>query len=391
MKNVRFGMIGVGNMGSSYARWLTGDRVPGASLGAVCDIDPARKAWCRDNLPDSVHFFDHYIDLMDSGLCDAVLVVVPHYLHPEIAINGLRRNLHVLVDKPAGIYARQIRAMNEEAARHDDLVFGMMFNQRMNPLYRRVKSIIDNGTIGPIRRVSWMITSWWRTQKYYDSSDWRATWWGEGGGVLVNQAPHQLDLLQWLCGMPVRIQAHLKYGSQRDITVEDDVTAYLEFDNGATGTFITCTHDALGTDLLEIHGDSGKIIIENSAKVTVRKLFKPEQELNKQLDFAQSMALVNGKSGERYFDEESFEEPENWEKQHIDVLINFTDAVLNGTELVAPGSDGIDAVQIANAMFLSDWLDESVALPVDEELFIKYLKQRIADEPGARPVSIEIK
>ena len=236
MEKVRFGVIGIGNMGTSHSGWLVGNRIEGAELTAVCDIDEKRREWAKENLPGTVTVYDDYKKLLDSGKIDAVIIAVPHYLHPEIAIEALKRNIHTMVEKPAGVYVSQIRKMNEEAEKHPDVKFAMMFNQRTNPLYQKVKEILDAGTIGNLRRVSWIITSWWRTQKYYDSSAWRATWAGEGGGVLVNQAPHQLDLLQWLCGMPSLMEAHLKYGSHRNITVEDDVTAYFEYPNGATGT-----------------------------------------------------------------------------------------------------------------------------------------------------------
>lgn len=380
MNKVRYGMIGVGNMGTSHCGWLVNNRIEDACLTAVCDIDEGRRNWAKENLPADVKIYDNYLDLLDSGVVDAVVIAVPHYLHPEMAIAALERNLHVMVEKPAGVYVNQIKEMNAAAAKKPELVFGMMFNQRMNPLYQKVKAILEEGTIGNIRRVSWMITSWWRTQKYYDSSAWRATWAGEGGGVLVNQAPHQLDLLQWLCGMPINMQAHLKYGSHRDITVEDDVTAYFEYENGASGTFITCTHDALGTDRLEIHGDNGKIIITDSKTVMVKKLNKPEEVLNRELDFRQMLALVKGQTGEKLYTEESFECPENWDQQHIDVLINFTGAILRGEPLIAPGDEGVKAVEIANAMFLSDWLGRTVEMPVDGDLFYEKLQERVKKE-----------
>lgn len=384
MNPVRYGIVGIGNMGTSHAGWLIDGKVKGAVLTAVCDICPERKKWAEENVPIDIAFYSNYLELLDSKKIDAVLIAVPHYLHPTIAIEALKRDIHTLVEKPAGVYTKQIREMNEMAKTKPELVFGMMFNQRMNPLYQRVKEIMDSGTIGDIRRVNWLITSWWRTQKYYDSSEWRATWWGEGGGVLVNQAPHQLDLMQWLCGMPAKMRGYLQYGSQRHITVEDDVTAYFEYPNGATGAFITCTHDALGTDRLEIHGDNGKIIIDNSAKVTVKKLRKPEAVYNQELDFRQVLALVRGQGGEKLYDEESFECPEQWDVQHIDVLINFTDAILNGAALIAPGADGINAVTLSNAMHLSSWLGKEVSIPFDEDLFYNELQKRIAEEKAAK-------
>ncbi len=383
MENVRYGVIGIGNMGTSHSGWLAGGKIPGATLTAVCDIDEKRRAWAKENLPE-VAVFEDYKELLDSKLVDAVIIAVPHYLHPEMAIEALKRNINTMVEKPAGVYASQIREMNAEAEKHPDVKFAMMFNQRTNPLYQKVKEILDAGTIGELRRVTWIITSWWRTQKYYDSSAWRATWAGEGGGVLVNQAPHQLDLLQWLCGMPSLMEAHLKYGSHRDITVEDDVTAYFEYPNGATGTFITCTHDALGTDRLEIHGDNGKIIITDSKCVTVKKMDKPEDVWNHELDFRQMLALVKGQTQQKLYTEETFECPENWDQQHIDVLINFTNAIAKGEELIAPGAEGIKAVEIANAMFLSDWLGHAVTIPVDDELFYAKLQEKVQEEKNRK-------
>lgn len=383
MENVRYGVIGIGNMGTSHSGWLAGGKIPGATLTAVCDIDEKRRAWAKENLPE-VAVFEDYKELLDSSLVDAVIIAVPHYLHPEMAIESLKRNINTMVEKPAGVYASQIREMNAEAEKHPDVKFAMMFNQRTNPLYQKVKEILDAGTIGELRRVTWIITSWWRTQKYYDSSAWRATWAGEGGGVLVNQAPHQLDLLQWLCGMPSLMEAHLKYGFHRDITVEDDVTAYFEYPNGATGTFITCTHDALGTDRLEIHGDNGKIIITDSKCVTVKKMDKPEDVWNHELDFRQMLALVKGQTQQKLYTEETFECPENWDQQHIDVLINFTNAIAKGEELIAPGAEGIKAVEIANAMFLSDWLGHAVTIPVDDELFYEKLQEKVQEEKNRK-------
>ena len=383
MENVRYGVIGIGNMGTSHSGWLAGGKIPGATLTAVCDIDEKRRAWAKENLPE-VAVFEDYKELLDSSLVDAVIIAVPHYLHPEMAIESLKRNINTMVEKPAGVYASQIREMNAEAEKHPDVNIAMMFNQRTNPLYQKVKEILDAGTIGELRRVTWIITSWWRTQKYDDSSAWRATWAGEGGGVLVNQAPHQLDLLQWLCGMPSLMEAHLKYGSHRDITVEDDVTAYFEYPNGATGTFITCTHDALGTDRLEIHGDNGKIIITDSKCVTVKKMDKPEDVWNHELDFRQMLALVKGQTQQKLYTEETFECPENWDQQHIDVLINFTNAIAKGEELIAPGAEGIKAVEIANAMFLSDWLGHAVTIPVDDELFYAKLQEKVQEEKNRK-------
>lgn len=380
MNKVRFGMIGVGNMGTSHCGWLVNNRIEGACLSAVCDIDEGRRNWARENLPADVKIYDNYLDLLDSGLVDAVVIAVPHYLHPEMAIAALERDLHVMVEKPAGVYVNQIKEMNAAAARKPQLVFGMMFNQRMNPLYQKIKEIMDSGRLGGLRRVTWIITTWWRPQKYYEQSSWRATWQGEGGGVLANQAPHQVDLLQWICGMPGKVRGYLRYGSHRNITVEDDVTAYMEFPNGGTGVFISCTHDVLGSDRLEILCDKGKIYVENSTKATVKVLEESETEMNARMDFEDAKRLVRGGKLKDICSEETFEFPDLWGIQHQQVTENFAGAILHKTPLVAPGSEGIRGLTLANAMYLSDWLGKEVEIPFDGDLFLDELHKKIEEE-----------
>ena len=313
MDQVRFGIIGIGTMGSNHAKWMEEGKIRGAVLSAVCDISPERVQWAQENLKETVAVFTDYKELIASGKVDAVLIATPHYFHPVIAVEALEAGLHTLVEKPAGVYTKAVEAMNETAARHPELVFGMMFNQRMNPLYQKIKEIMDSGRLGGLRRVTWIITTWWRPQKYYEQSSWRATWQGEGGGVLANQAPHQVDLLQWICGMPGKVRGYLRYGSHRNITVEDDVTAYMEFPNGGTGVFISCTHDVLGSDRLEILCDKGKIYVENSTKATVKVLEESETEMNARMDFEDAKRLVRGGKLKDICSEETFEFPDLWE------------------------------------------------------------------------------
>lgn len=390
---VRVGIIGIGQQGSMYSSVVAHGKlmgndigtVEGMELGAVCDISPERKTWAAETIPN-VPFFTDYIEMMDSGLVDAVFVVVPHYLHPEMAIEAMKRNLHVLVDKPAGVYTKQVKEMNEFAATKSELKFAMMFNQRMNPLYIKLKEIMDSGVIGEIRRTNWMITTWWRPEGYYQMSEWRATWGGEGGGVLINQAPHQIDLWQWLCGMPTKVLAKASYGSQRNIAVEDDVTALVEYANGATGSFITCVHDLMGTDRFEILGDKGKIVVDGSKKITLKVLNEPEQEISKNLSFDDMKQLfMGGGIGDRVT-ESTFEFDDQWGIQHKDVMKNFASAILNDTPLVAHGSEGINALSITNAMHLSSWLGEEVSLPIDEDLYFAKLQEKI-DEETAKKVN----
>ncbi|MEH7276556.1 Gfo/Idh/MocA family protein, partial [Neobacillus vireti] len=290
MADVRLGIIGLGAEGGMYANLITEGKVKNMVIGAICDNDPAKKQVAEEKYP-GVPFYDNYIDMMESGDVDAVVTTVPHYLHPEMGIEALKRNLHALVEKPAGVYTKQVKELNDFAATKPELKFAIFFNQRTNPLYKKLKELIDNGEIGSLRSTNWIITTWWRPQGYYNQSEWRATWGGEGGGVLVNQAPHQIDLLQWICGMPKKVYAKLNFGYQRDIAVEDDVTAVFDYGNGATGVFVTKTHDVVGTDRLEIHGDKGKIVVDDSKKITIKRLKQSENEMSNSMDMSDVMKL----------------------------------------------------------------------------------------------------
>ena len=264
-KAVRYGIIGLGVQGSMYLlKIFDKGEAKNAYVSAACDINPAKIEKAKEQTSNAyIVYFDDYNKMLDSGLCDAVLVEVPHYQHPEIVIECLKRGIHVICEKPAGVYTKQVKEMMA-AAEKSDALFGMMFNQRTNCTYRKMREMIMNGDIGEIQRVTWIITNWYRTQFYYDSGDWRATWEGEGGGVLFNQCPHQLDLVQWVVGMsPKSVRGFCKYGQWHNIEVEDDVTAYLEYENGATGAFITTTGEAPGTNRFEVSGTKGKLLCEN--------------------------------------------------------------------------------------------------------------------------------
>lgn len=377
---VRLGIIGLGQQGGAYAKFITDGLVPNMVIGAIADIDPKKRELAASTYPD-VPVYDDYIALLESGDVDAVVTCVPHFLHPEMGIETLKRNIHALVEKPAGVYTKQVKELNEFAASKPELSFGIMFNQRNNPLYIKLKEIVDNGEIGAIRRSNWIITNWWRPQGYYNSSAWRATWGGEGGGVLVNQAPHQLDLWQWICGVPQSVYSKVSYGFRRDIAVEDEVTAVADYGNGVTGVFVTATHDIVGTDRFEILGDQGKIVVENSKTATVTRLVKPERELSDGMGMEDVMKLFTGQlNPAELYTTEVIEFESAWGAQHSGVLENFAANILDGTPLLAPGSDGIKGVRLANAIHLSSWTGTEVGLDFDEDLFLAELNKRIATE-----------
>ncbi|MEQ3551674.1 Gfo/Idh/MocA family oxidoreductase [Pseudonocardia nematodicida] len=377
-RKVRLGIIGLGTQGGLYAGFLADGTVPNMELGAIADTDPEKRAAAgKYGVPV---YADHHA-LLASGEVDAVVTTVPHYLHPEIGIAALEAGVHALVEKPAGVYTGQVAELNAVAARHPELTYAIMFNQRNNPLYQRIKQIVDDGEIGRIRRTNWLITTWWRPQGYYEQSEWRATWGGEGGGVLVNQAPHQLDLWQWICGVPESVYAKVAYGFRRDIAVEDEVTAVVDYGDGATGTFVTATHDLAGTDRLEILGDQGKIVVDRSKTATVTRLVKDEREISDSMATDDVRKLFKGEMDPtQFYSQEVVEFESAWGAQHRGVLENFAANILDGTPLLAPGSDGMHGVRLANAIHLSSWLGREVPLDFDEDVYLAELNERIRAE-----------
>ncbi|MGW7162981.1 Gfo/Idh/MocA family protein [Paenibacillus taichungensis] len=366
MKKLRIGIIGMGNMGSDHAKKLINGTVMEVELTAVSDMDEKRIKASKMYLPDTLGYFNSPEELINSGLCDAVIIATPHYDHPRLAIQAFSKGLHVLCEKPAGVYTKQVREMNEKA-QESGVVFCMMFNQRTNPMYRKMRELVQGGELGAIKRVNWIITDWYRTQAYYDSGSWRATWAGEGGGVLINQCPHNIDLLQWICGMPSKVRAFCHEGKWHDIEVEDDVTAYLEFPNGSTGVFVTTTADLPGTNRLEITLEMGKLVCEHD-KLTLHKLSQNEREY-----------CFESKEG---FTSPSVEvsvvPAEGDNSQHMGIIASFGKAILDGTPLIADGEEGIHSLMLSNAMHLSSWTGETVEFPIDEDLYLSELKKRIS-------------
>lgn len=366
MEKLRLGIIGIGNMGSGHAQRVLEGKCPDFELTAVADINPARLAWAREKKAE-IACFEDAISMLDSGLLDACIVATPHYDHPRYAIACMERGIHVMVEKPAGVYTKQVREMNAVAEQHPEVVFGLMFNQRTNCVYRKMRELVQSGKYGRIRRTNWVITDWYRPQVYYDSGAWRATWSGEGGGVLLNQCPHQLDLWQWICGMPVKVQSHLHYGLWHDIEVEDDVTTYVEYENGATGVFVTTTGDAHGTNRFEVQMDRAKLLVENN-KLYLEEfsISEPEWSATNKEPFASMPSTL------------AEVETDGRNPQHDGVINAWGGAILRGEPLVADGREGIHGLTLSNAMHLSSFLGRAVELPLDEELFYQELQKRIA-------------
>lgn len=370
METVRFGIIGLGGVGSHHLEYI--NLIEGVALKAICDADPRKlqqHAAKTDARP-----FERYQDLLNSGMVDAILIATPHYDHPLIAAEAFKKNLHVLSEKPIAVSVKAARELNEAAAGHPHLKFGVMFQQRTLPLYSKLRELIMEGELGEISRVTWIITNWFRTWSYYASGGWRATWEGEGGGVLLNQCPHNLDLIQWVVGMmPNRVTAVASIGKTHPIEVEDEVSAVLEYPNGAIGHFITTTGEAPGTNRLEICGDRGRIVAEEG-----KLLFKRTRK---------SVREVREKSPDK------FSKIEKWDidipikvkpEAHRNITENFVRAILKNEPLIAPGTEGVKGLELGNAMLMAGLTRTAIDLPMDGEAYDQFLKELVRKYSGRK-------
>ena len=365
MNTTRIGIVGLGNMGGAHAQWILDGKVPRAQLTAVCDVSEVTEKYAS-----KAKTFTSSEEMIRSGEIDAIIIATPHYFHTTIGIDALEQGLHVMVEKPISVHKADAERLIA-AHTNPKQVFAAMFNQRTDPHYLRIRELIRSGELGEIRRINWIITNWFRTHAYYNSGGWRATWAGEGGGVLLNQCPHNLDLFQWLFGMPARVRATCSFGRYHDIEVEDDVTAVMEYNNGTTAVFITSTGEAPGTNRLEITAERGRVVVEDG---TIRWL-------RNQMPVGEFSRTTT----------ERFTAPPTWNveipvngsgDQHVGILNNFVDAILDGKPLIAPASEGIHSVELCNAMLMSAFLDKQVEVPLIAAEYEALLMQKIA---GSKP------
>jgi predicted dehydrogenase len=361
MQPVRIAVIGIGNMGTFHLRNIVNQ--PLVQLTSVCDIIPERAQAAAEQY--SCQSFTDSQALLEAHVCDAVLIATPHYAHTTIGIAAMQAGIHVLVEKPISVHKADCERLIA-AHQNKNLVFAAMFNQRTDPHYIKIRQLVQDGELGKLERISWIITDWFRSQAYYDSGGWRATWKGEGGGVLLNQCPHNLDLLQWICGMPQRVHGFCGMGVWHNVEVEDQVTAYLEYPDHCTGVFIASTGEAPGTNRLEIAGERGKLVFEGGEITFIRNaesarkfcqespamFAKPEKNI--------IPLEINGSGG-----------------QHMEILENFANAILNGTPLIAPAEEGLHSVELANAMLFSTFTNQAIDLPMDGAAYEQVLFEQI--------------
>ncbi len=359
----------MGNMGRYHADYLAQGKVPRCTLAAIATSNAEKAAKFRD-----AQVFQTGEELIASKAVDAVLICTPHYSHTTLGVLGLENGLHVMVEKPISVHKADCERLMA-AHKKSGNVFGAMFQLRTEPRYQKIKKLIDEGELGEIVRVNWIITDWFRTEAYYASGGWRATWKGEGGGALLNQCPHQIDLLHWLLGKPAKVRGFCQFGRFHNIEVEDNVTVYMEYASGATGLFVTSTGESPGSNRLEIAGDRGRLVLENGRLAFTRNE-SPMRAFSK-----------TAKTGFARPEIWNIEIPlENTPAQHATVMANFVDAILDGAPLLVPGGEGIHSVEFANAALYSSWTDQTVALPMDAATYEKALRQKIAESKFEKKV-----
>jgi predicted dehydrogenase len=361
MTSIRIGIIGLGNIGQHHAAYLTAGKVLRAELVAVSDAFPSKLEKYQ-----SLKTFTQGEDLIRSGLVDAVIIATPHYQHTTLGIVALNQGLHVMVEKPISAHKADAERLIAAHQRNSKLVFAGMFQLRAEPRYLKLQNLVRSGELGQVVRMSWIMTDWFRTEAYYASGGWRATWKGEGGGVLLNQCLHNLDALQWLLGMPARVRGFCQLGRFHNIEVEDNVNAYFEYPNGATGMFVSATGEAPGANRFEIAGTRGRVVLEND------QLHFTRNECD-MLEFSKTSKL-------------GFAKPEVWEVEipfgnaanaHATLTQNFVNAILDGEPLIAPGAEGIHSVELANVILYSSLLGQTVELPMDSAAYETKLNELI--------------
>ncbi len=376
MNTVRLGIVGMGNIGKHHADYLLAGKVPRGELTAVCSTSPHKLEAYRAKGP---RVFDRAEKLIESREVDAVILATPHYQHTSLGIAALEAGLHVMVEKPISAHKADAERLIAVAQNHPDQIFAGMFQLRVEPRYQKIRGLIQNGELGRVVRVSWIITDWYRTEAYYASGGWRATWRGEGGGALLNQCLHNLDVMAWLLGRPARVRGFCQLGRYHNIEVEDNVTAYLEYANGATGVFITSTGEAPGTNRFEIAGTRGKVVLENNRLGFTRN----ETDM---IEFSKTAKVGFSKPGVW-----NVEIPfENAPAPHASLMQNFIEAILDGAALIAPGEEGLQSVELANVILYSSLLGQTIELPMDGAAFEKQLLRLIAESKLEKKV-VEIK
>lgn len=362
---VRAVLIGFGGMGRTYAQMIYAGMVPGMELVGVCCRNASGQTLLENAFPGVAIYSDADDMAAQEADFDAVIIVTPHTSHVPLGLRFAALGKHLLLDKPAGVRAADVAAL-EALCRDKGVTFGMIFNNRRLPAFRRAKALLESGVLGKLHRAVWVCNSWYRSPAYHRSASWRSSWNGECGGLMLNQNPHYLDMWQWFFGLPDRVWADLQFGRYNDFLVDDAVDIQFSYDNGFHGTFISATGEAPGVNRLEIWGSKGKLTIEDGAK-----LFLDENELS-----TEEFGKINQEKFASIPHAQRRVELETVENPYQEVFENFARHLLYGDALFADGSDGLKTCMLTNAIYVSGWEERRVAVPVEPGRYEEGLKAR---------------
>jgi predicted dehydrogenase len=361
------GIIGLGAMGKSHAEIAA--TTEEMCLKAVCDSDPSVAKSIAEKT--GARAFRNAADLIGSCMVDAVIVAVPHPFHARLAISALEAGLGVLCEKPMAVTVMEADRMLE-AAQRTKAPLSIMFQHRSNGIFQTAKRIIDEGRLGTLYRTC-LISTCFRSQAYYDSASWRATWAGEGGGVTINQAPHDLDMFTWLGGLPGLVRAR-SATRRHDIECEDEVSAILEYPSGAEGYLHFSTNEVPGQNLMEFRGETGRLIIEGG-KIRLETSRQGIQEFNDQ---------TRDMWGCPAFAPEDVD-PDPTPSSHARIITNFVRHMLKGEPLLMPPEEGLRSMEMINALILGGRTGEPVSIPVDRTRYERFMEElRRGSKPKSR-------
>lgn len=362
---IRLGIAGIGTIANDYIGLIQAGLVGNVRITALSSRNPASLARAVDvHHLESARVFTDYGEMLASSLIDAVLICTPHQEHPAMARQAIERGLHILVEKPIGVDPGEVRCLVEQLAAHPELTGGVMYNRRQSGAYRQVHQLMAGKAIGELIRVTWLVTNLYRTPAYYKTSAWRGTWAGEGGGLLMTQASHQLDILQWLCGVPEAVQARCQTVG-RAIDVENEAVLFLQYPDQAQGQFIASAREAAGTNRLEISGTRGQIVVENDSLVRITTLVCDERDFAREAlePFAQPTRTVT----------EHVHTDQDNKVQQAAAIQNFVDACEDRAEIACSLADAAHSLAIIQAAYLSSWTGQTIPVPPPEAQFQQQL------------------
>ncbi len=368
-KYIRTALIGIGVMGKKYAKMICDGEVKGIMLTAVVCRNSDAAKWVKA-LGRDIKIFESAEKLFENpDYYDAVIIATPHKSHPQLANNAFELGKHVMCDKPAGISVSDAVKMSK-AAEKSNKIYAMMFHQRLYPKHIKIKEILNEGRLGDLKRIMLVNSRYLRTSHYHKSGSWRSSWSGEGGGALINQGQHILDIWQWLFDMPQSLYADICFGKYNDFKVDDELTIQMRYKNNLTAVFMLTTGEAVHQERLEIVGNKGKILLEDDTL----HIYSYSENCDDYIKTAKVNSRENLSINEEIIKFDKIEEP------YAQMLENFAGAVFGENTLIADGRNAVNPIMLTNAAYYSAWKGEAVKLPIDADEYDRMLAAHCEQE-----------